>query len=98
MPTVRDITDRATDALASLARLGEAIEDEWQYVVDLEAAWTARLVEVATGRGDEPAGSDLAAAVDQLAAEAALIRDPHRAIDWLSTLPQAVLLALDEPA
>jgi hypothetical protein len=98
MPTVLHVTDRATDALASLARLGEAIEDEWQYVVDLEVAWTARLAEVATARGAEPAGSEAVAAVDQLAEEAALIRDPHRAIDWLSTLPQAVLLALDEPA
>ena len=25
------------------------------------------------------------------------ISDPHRAIDWLSTFPQVVLLALGEP-
>ena len=28
--------------------------------------------------------------------EARLISDPHRAIDWLSTLPQVVLVALGE--
>ena len=30
--------------------------------------------------------------------EAGLIRDPHRAIDWLSTLPQVVLLAAESLA
>jgi hypothetical protein len=37
------------------------------------------------------------AAVERAAAETALIADPHRAIDWLSTFPQLVLFALDEP-
>jgi hypothetical protein len=26
------------------------------------------------------------------------VTDPHRAIDWLSTLPQVALAALGEPA
>ena len=31
-----------------------------------------------------------------LIAEVGLITDPHRAIDWLSTFPQVVLLAAGE--
>jgi len=40
----------------------------------------------------------LEAAVDRLVAEADMVGDPHRAIDWLSTLPQATLVALGESA
>jgi hypothetical protein len=41
-------------------------------------------------------GDDAAvdAAVDAAIEEAGLITDPHRAIDWLSTFPQVVLLAV----
>jgi hypothetical protein len=35
-------------------------------------------------------------AVDRVIEEALLVTDPHRAIDWLSTLSQVVLVALDE--
>jgi hypothetical protein len=35
-------------------------------------------------------------AIDRLADEAGTIDDPHKAIDWLSTFPQAALLALGE--
>jgi hypothetical protein len=98
VPTIRDLIDRTTAALASLARRGEAVEDEWIYVTDLEAAWAARLAEVAAARGLELAEPALVAAVERVAAEADAIADPHRAIDWLSTLPQVVLLALGEPA
>jgi hypothetical protein len=98
MSTVRDAIDRATAAVDALARQGEVIEDEWQYVNDLESAWTARLREVADARGTEAAVEELMAAVELAAAEAARIDDPHRAIDWLSTFPQVVLLALREPA
>jgi hypothetical protein len=98
VPTVRDLIERATEALAALARRGEAIEDEWIYVTDLETAWSARLAEVAAARGDERAPAAVAAAVERAAAEADRIEDPHRAIDWLSTLPQVVLVALGEAA
>jgi hypothetical protein len=40
--------------------------------------------------------STVAAAIDRAVVEIGLIRDPHRAIDWLSTFPQVVLLALAE--
>ena len=36
------------------------------------------------------------AAVDRAIDEIDRITDPHRAIDWLSTFPQVVLLAIGE--
>lgn len=44
------------------------------------------------------AAAELEAAIDRLVAEADMVTDPHRAIDWLSTLPQATLVALGEAA
>jgi hypothetical protein len=35
--------------------------------------------------------------VDAAIEEIGRITDPHRAIDWLSTFPDLVALALDEP-
>jgi hypothetical protein len=52
---------------------------------------------VADARGDETTDPLVAAAIDGAIAEIGLISDPHRAIDWLSTFPQVVLLALGEP-
>ena len=94
--TNADLIDRILAAHARLAHLGEAVADEWQYIQDLRAAWGARIDEVRAARGREPAPLAAAAAVEHLVAEAALIADLHRAIDWLSTLPQAALLALGE--
>ena len=90
------VIDRALEAYASLAELGEEIEDEWSYVNDLAEAWRARLTDLADRRAAEPVSDAVAAALDRAAAEIALIEDPHRAIDWLSTYPQVVLLALGE--
>jgi hypothetical protein len=98
MSTVGDVIERATTAVDSLARRGETIDDEWQYVNDLETVWTARLREVADARRAETADEALIVAVELVVAEAERIADPHRAIDWLSTFPQIVLLALREPA
>ncbi len=94
--TVDDLIERALDAYATLELLGEEIEDEWTYVTDLEAAWRARLGEVASDRGSDTVAPGIAAAVDRAIEEIGLIRDPHRAIDWLSTFPQVVLVALGE--
>lgn len=94
--TVGAAIDRALDALDGLAALGEDVEDEWQYVQDLHAAWRDRLAEVAASRAGDSLAVPAGAAIARLAEEAALVRDPHRAIDWLSTFPQAVLLALGE--
>jgi hypothetical protein len=95
--TVDDLIGRALDAYAELEALGEEIEDEWTYVTDLEAAWRGRLDEVAVARGSEDVVPSVAAAVDRAIEEIGLVRDPHRAIDWLSTFPQVVLVALGEP-
>lgn len=97
------LVERVVDAIARLAALGELTQDEWTYVRDLETVWTARLRAVAAGHADlERAsavpGPELEMALDRLVAEADLVTDPHRAIDWLSTLPQATLVALGEAA
>jgi hypothetical protein len=67
-------------------------------VRDLDTVWRGRLLAVANARGHEPAPPGSDAAIDALVAEAARIDDPHRAIDWLSTLPQVALAALGEAA
>jgi hypothetical protein len=94
--TIADAIAAARPAYEALASLGEDIEDEWSYVTDLAAAWTDRLDEVEAARGGEPAGTGVAEAVSALVAEAAAIDDPHRAIDWLSTFPQVLLVAIGE--
>ena len=101
MTDVPKLVERSVAALGRLAALGEAIEEEWTYVQDLQTVWTARLRVVAAA--ERPASShppleELEAAIDRLVAEADLITDPHRAIDWLSTLPQVTLVALGEAA
>ncbi len=93
--TVGAVIARALEAYGRLVEVGERVEDEWQYVTDLSTAWRARLVAVAAARGSEDVlGFD--AAVDAASDEVALITDPHRAIDWLSTFPQVVLAAIGE--
>jgi len=94
--TLQPVITRALEAYTALAELGESVEDEWSYVNDLAEAWQRRLTEVADARGPNPLADPVAAAVDRAIAEIELIDDPHRAIDWLSTFPQVVLLALGE--
>jgi hypothetical protein len=94
--TIRDAIDRALDAYIVLEELGEHIEDEWSYVSDLTDTWRTRLDEVVAHRGDADVEDEVSAAVDLAIDEIARIEDPHRAIDWLSTFPQVVLVALGE--
>ena len=94
---VRDALARALDAFDGLQSLGEEVDDEWTYVNDLGEAWRSRLEAIAEARGDEPLADGSAGAVDRVIDEASLITDPHRAIDWMSTFPQVVLLAVGEP-
>jgi hypothetical protein len=105
----RALIERVVAAIGRLVAQGETITDEWTYVHDLESVWVARLRAVAAGSGVEgqpsrtpadysPSPSELEAALDRLVAEADMVGDPHRAIDWLSTLPQATLVALGETA
>jgi hypothetical protein len=93
-PTLPELLAEAIAAEEALAELGESIDDEWSYVNDLCRAWTDRLAdEAAACSTSEPADPRVVAAIRVAIDEAGLIRDPHRAIDWLSTLPQVVLLA-----
>jgi hypothetical protein len=96
--TVADLIGRARAAFEVLATTAEPVSDELQYLADLETVWGARLKAVADSRAEEPAPVGAEAAIEALEAEAAAIRDPHRAIDWMSTLPQVALAALGEGA
>jgi len=101
-----ELVERVITALERLAELGETIADEWTYVHDLETVWSARLRAVAAAWTATQAAAtapsaplgELEAALDELVAEAGRISDPHRAIDWLSTVPQVALVALGEAA
>jgi hypothetical protein len=94
--SIQTAMDRALDAYTALTELGETIEDEWSYVTDLSEAWRTRLDLVASSRGQEPTSEVVSSAIDRAIDEIGLITDPHRAIDWLSTFPQVVLVALGE--
>jgi hypothetical protein len=96
--TLQTVIDRALDAYAALAELGEGIDDEWSYVNDLAQSWQDRLTDLADRRGGETVAEPIATAVDRASGEIGLIKDPHRAIDWLSTYPQVILLAMGEPS
>jgi hypothetical protein len=95
--TVADAVARTRSAIDALRALGEEVTDEWQYVADLDAGWGERLDAVLAARGGEVLPPATTAAIERAVDETALISDPHRAIDWLSTFPQIVLFALDEP-
>jgi hypothetical protein len=88
--------DAALAALERLAELGESIEEEWTYVTALADAGRSRLRNAAGVDPAAPLAADRGAAVAAACAETARIVDPHRAIDWLSTFPQIVLVNLGE--
>lgn len=94
--TIADAIAAVLPAYEALIAAGEEIEDEWSYVQDLSAAWLERFDEVAAARASETVTGPQRAALAALTAEVATIDDPHRAIDWLSTYPQVVLIALGE--
>jgi hypothetical protein len=91
---IADLVGRALIAYDTLVSLGEDVEDEWGYVQDLSGAWRTELDRAALDAAPGPAGGAAVAAIERLVDEAGRIADPHRAIDWLSTFPQAVLLAI----
>jgi hypothetical protein len=96
--TVADVIERALAGFDALAAVAEPVADEWQYVTDLDTVWRGRLTAVAGARAAEPATPEVEEAIRVLVEEAGRIADPHRAIDWLSTLPQVALAALGEAA
>ena len=95
-PILAATIQAALEPYGRLADLGRTIDDEWTYVEDLEAAWQTRFAQVVAARGDEPVAPEVVAALEAAGAEIDLIGDPHRAIDWLSTYPQVVLIAIGE--
>jgi hypothetical protein len=97
MATVADCITRALDGFDTLVLTAEPVEEEFQYVADLSTVWRGRLGAVTAARGEEAVDPAVEAAIEALVAEASSIDDPHRAIDWLSTLPQVALAALGEP-
>lgn len=94
--TIDAVVVRALEAYEALTALGEDVEDEWSYVNDLASAWRDRLDEVVASRGGSAVDPLVEAAIDAACAEIDRLSDPHRAIDWLSTFPQVVLIALGE--
>ncbi len=94
--TYADLIEDVLAAHEDLAALGEEIEDEWSYVRDLEAAWRDRLERSAAQRADTLVDEPVELAIRAAIAEIGRVRDPHRAIDWLSTFPQVVLTAMGE--
>lgn len=94
--TIDQAIARALEAYASLTGLGEEVEEEWSYVNDLATAWRDRLEEVASAGAGTVIGPATDAAIEGAIDEIERITDPHRAIDWLSTFPQVVLVALGE--
>jgi len=97
MDEAHTVGDLARDALAAyedLLGLAEEIEDEWTYVNELSVAWQEQIGQLIDERGVAPATALEAAAIGRAVDEIGQIGDPHRAIDWLSTFPQVVLLTL----
>jgi len=92
--THADLTRDALAAYAGLLSLAEDVEDEWTYVNDLSAAWQAQIGELVDEQGAKPATALEEAAIRRAIEEIEHISDPHRAIDWLSTFPQIVLVTL----
>jgi hypothetical protein len=94
--------ERAVASFRALADLAETVEDEWQYVTDLVDAYLPSIHALAEGDAGQPLTAEAMAAVDEAIAEVGLKTDPHKAIDWLSTFPHIVGLALggdvDRPA
>ena len=88
------VVQRAAEAYEALAELAETIEDEWQYVADLTDAYLPSIRALADLDQGRPLTADQITAVDEAIAEIGLITDPHKAIDWLSTFPHVVALAL----
>jgi hypothetical protein len=89
-----EVTGRAAEAYRALADLAETVEDEWQYVTDLVDAYLPSIRALAEADGGRAPSAAQVEAVDEAIAEIGLITDPHRAIDWLSTFPHVVGLAL----
>jgi hypothetical protein len=92
--TVDDAVRLALDAYATLQSVAEEVEDEWMYIQDLTAVHRERLESIAAEEGARVIDPAVSAAVVAACDEAGRVADPHRAIDWLSTFPSVVAVAL----
>ncbi len=92
--TVDAVVREALAAYEDLQATAEAVDDEWMYIQDLTAAHRARLEAIAAEDGDARIDVAVGVAVTAACAEIRRITDPHRAIDWLSTFPSIVAVAL----
>jgi hypothetical protein len=95
--SARVVIERAIEAFRALGELGESVSDEWQYVNDLVAVHAADLRSLIEADPERVLPAATVRAVDVAIEEIRLIRDGHRAIDWLSTFPQIVRVALVAP-
>jgi len=95
--SIGELIDRAQAGLDDLGLLAEDVDDEWTFVTELVEAQARRFGAMAIRRGAEGALEPVERAVDELLGEIGLIDDPHRAIDWLSTFPDMIAMALGEP-
>ncbi|MFI5260070.1 MAG: hypothetical protein ACHQ01_10765 [Candidatus Limnocylindrales bacterium] len=95
------VIERAAVSYRALADLAETVEDEWQYVTDLTEAYLPAIRALAGSNSGRLLTAEQVVAVDEAIAEIGLIADAHKAIDWLSTFPHVVSLAVggevDEP-
>jgi len=85
------VIERAVAAYRALGELGETVEDEWLYVTDLVEAYSTGLERLRSG---DPLPLEAVLALDEAIEEIGLVTDPHKAIDWLSTFPHLVALAV----
>jgi len=88
------VIERAVASYRTLADLAETVEEEWQYVTDVVDAYTRSLLALASADGARPLTEGEIAAVDEVTAEIGLVTDAQKSIDWLSTFPNVVALAL----
>lgn len=94
-PSTRgDALSVALHAYDALAIVAETVADEWTYVSRLAEAGRTRLARAAGPQPDLDLSPEASRAIAGAVAEIGLIADPHRAIDWLSTFPAVVELAL----
>ena len=94
--TFDTLIERALTAYATLAELGEEVDEEWSYIQDLTGTWRGVFEAARVARRSEVMSDETVDAVETAIDEVGRIQDPHRAIDWLSTFPQVTLIALGE--
>lgn len=92
--TADDAIRLAQEAYAGLQSVAEEVEEEWMYIQDLTAVHRERLESIAAEDGARAIDPAVSAAVVAACEEIGRIADPHRAIDWLSTFPSVVAVAL----